>query len=193
MVSYFPFLPPPPHLPSLLRPSTLHFIPRTSPYNEKIPNFFGIFYYFLSFSTILILFFSGPMIKIANLRNCNTFSHHTSRTCGPLPLVMHLIFFNQSGLPFWILSQIQIFRSSSWLISQKLVIRATISISLIVDLPTATFHLLWSSYEIWHSYEGIMTPKLKILHFFLQKTPSHPLHFDNILCPCIELPQCYSS
>ena len=43
-------------------------------------------------------------------------------------------FFNQSGLPFWILSQIRFFRSSSWSISQKLVIRASISISLIVDL-----------------------------------------------------------
>ena len=127
MVSYIPFLPPPPtSLPSYAHP--LSTSSPGPPYNEKIPNFFGIFYCFLSFSTILMLFFSGPMIKIANLRNCNTFSHHTSRTCGPLPLVMHLIFFNQSGLPFWILSQIQIFRSSSCLISQKLVIRATISI-----------------------------------------------------------------
>ena len=30
---------------------------------------------------------------LANLRNRNTFSHQTSYTCGPLPLVVHLILF----------------------------------------------------------------------------------------------------
>ena len=53
-----------------------------------------IFSYFFSFGTIpFILFFFGRTIGIANLRNCNTVSHQTSHTCGPLPLVVHLIFF----------------------------------------------------------------------------------------------------
>ena len=38
-------------------------------------------------------FFSGRAFALANLRNRNTVSHKTSHTCGPLPLVVHLIFF----------------------------------------------------------------------------------------------------
>ena len=30
-----------------------------------------------------------------NLRNCNAFSHQTSHTCRPLPLIVHLIFFGR--------------------------------------------------------------------------------------------------
>ena len=42
----------------------------------------------------LILFFhaSGSSFARVNLQNRNTFSHQTSHTCEPLPLVMHLIF-----------------------------------------------------------------------------------------------------
>ena len=56
---------------------------------------FRIFYCFFSFGTILfiILFFSGRAFALANLQNRNTFTHQTSHTCGPLPLVMHVIFF----------------------------------------------------------------------------------------------------
>ena len=57
-------------------------------------HYFGIFYCFLNFGTILIILHdSGPAFALANLWNRNTFSHQTSQTCGPLPLVVHLIFF----------------------------------------------------------------------------------------------------
>ena len=59
--------------------------------------YIGIFYCFSNFGTILIiiLFFSGQAIGIANLRNRTTFSHQTSHTCRPLPLIVHLIFFER--------------------------------------------------------------------------------------------------
>ena len=44
-------------------------------------------------SFLLFFFFSGRAFALANLRNRNTVSHKTSHTCGPLPLVVHLIFF----------------------------------------------------------------------------------------------------
>ena len=61
----------------------------------KDSEFFGIFYCFFSFCTILciILFFSGPPFARKNLRNHNSFNHQTSHTCGPLSLVVHMIFF----------------------------------------------------------------------------------------------------
>ena len=37
--------------------------------------------------------FSESPFAHANLRNCNTFSHQTSHTCRPSPLIVHLIFF----------------------------------------------------------------------------------------------------
>ena len=61
----------------------------------KDSEFFGMFYCFFSFGTILfiILFFSGPPFARKNLRNNNTFNHQTSHTCRPSPLIMHMIFF----------------------------------------------------------------------------------------------------
>ena len=92
----------------------------------KDSEFFGIFYCFSNFGTILFIilfffpdgvkrfrilrnlllffkfryypfyysfFFSGRAFALANLRNRNTVSHKTSHTCGTLPLVVHLIFF----------------------------------------------------------------------------------------------------
>ena len=85
----------------------------------KDSEFFGIFYYFSSFGTILfikrfrilrnlLLFFEfryypfyyysvfseSPFAR-ENLRNHNAFSHQTSHTCRPLPLIVHLIFFER--------------------------------------------------------------------------------------------------
>ena len=37
--------------------------------------------------------FSGSAFARENLRNRNTFSHQTSHTCRPSPLIVHLIFF----------------------------------------------------------------------------------------------------
>ena len=37
--------------------------------------------------------FSESPFAHANLRNCNAFSHQTSHTCRPSPLIVHLIFF----------------------------------------------------------------------------------------------------
>ena len=51
------------------------------------------FIVFFSFGTILILFISIPPFALMNLQNRNIFSHQTSHTCGPLPIVVHLIFF----------------------------------------------------------------------------------------------------
>ena len=44
---------------------------------------------------VIVLFFSGQAIGIANLRNRTTFSHQTSHTCRPSPLIVHLIFFER--------------------------------------------------------------------------------------------------
>ena len=49
--------------------------------------------FLVSVLSILLFFFFGQMIGIENLRNRNTVSHQTSHTCGPLPLVIQLIFF----------------------------------------------------------------------------------------------------
>ena len=130
--NYGKLLPP---LPSLLRPSTLHFIPRNLSSDEKIPNCFGIFYCFLIFSTILILFFFLDWWSRSHISETGTLLGTILHThVDPYLSSCTWYFFNQSGLPFWILSQIQFFRSSLWSISQKLVIRASISISLIVHL-----------------------------------------------------------
>ena len=85
----------------------------------KDSEFFGIFYYFSSFGTILFIikrfrilrnlllffvfryypfyyyFFSASPFARENLRNRNAFSHQTSHTCRPLPLIVHLIFFER--------------------------------------------------------------------------------------------------
>ena len=37
--------------------------------------------------------FSGPAFARENLKNRNSFSHQTSHTCRPSPLIVHLIFF----------------------------------------------------------------------------------------------------
>ena len=39
--------------------------------------------------------FSGPAFARKNLRNHNAFSHQTSHTCRPSPLIVHLIFFER--------------------------------------------------------------------------------------------------
>ena len=44
---------------------------------------------------VIILFFSRQAIGIANLQNRTTFSHQTSHTCRPFPLIVHLIFFER--------------------------------------------------------------------------------------------------
>ena len=68
-------------------------------YLLKDSEFFGIFYYFSSFGTILFFyyysFFSESPFARENLRNRNAFSHQTSHTCRPSPLIVHLIFFEQ--------------------------------------------------------------------------------------------------
>ena len=90
----------------------------------KDSEFFGIFYCFSSFGTILfiiikrfrrkirnlLLFFvfryypfyyyyyyfsSASPFARENLRNRNAFSHQTSHTCRPLPLIVHTIFFER--------------------------------------------------------------------------------------------------
>ena len=87
----------------------------------KDSEFFGIFYCFSYFGTILIkrfrilrnlllffvfryypfyyyyyyYFFSASPFARKNLRNRNAFSHQTSHTCRPLPLIVHLIFFER--------------------------------------------------------------------------------------------------
>ena len=86
----------------------------------KDSEFFGIFYCFSNFGTILIIkrfrilrnlllffefryypfyyyyyLFSVPPFARENLRNRNAFSHQTSHTCRPSPLIVHLIFFER--------------------------------------------------------------------------------------------------
>ena len=50
------------------------------------------FYYYSVFS-------ESPFAR-ENLRNCNAFSHQTSHTCRPLPLIVHLIFFERIRITF---------------------------------------------------------------------------------------------
>ena len=52
-----------------------------------------LFFKFRYYPFYYSFFFSGRAFALANLRNRNTVSHKTSHTCGPLPLVVHLIFF----------------------------------------------------------------------------------------------------
>ena len=87
----------------------------------KDSDFIGIFYCFSYFGAILIkrfrilrnlllffvfryypfyyyyyyYFFSASPFARENLRNRNAFSHQTSHTCRPLPLIVHLIFFER--------------------------------------------------------------------------------------------------
>ena len=62
----------------------------------KDSEFFGIFYCFSSFGTILFIIpFSESPFARKNLRNRIAFSHESSHTCRPLPLIVHLIFFEQ--------------------------------------------------------------------------------------------------
>ena len=93
----------------------------------KDSEFFGIFYCFFNFGTILIIkrfrfyrnlllffefryypyyyyysFFSGHAIGIANLQNRITFSHQTPLIHGPLSDTLQRAFRCWSGLPFWI-------------------------------------------------------------------------------------------
>ena len=127
--------PPPPH-PSL--PSYAHPLSTSSPELHPTMKRFQIasesFTVFIIFSTILILFFLDRWSRLQISETATLLVTILHAHVDPCLLSCTWYFFNQSGLPFWILSQIQIFRSSSWLISQKLVIRATISISLIVYL-----------------------------------------------------------
>ena len=78
----------------------LHSVPTNVHVQEQMllkDSDYGIFYCFLSFGTILfiILFFSTSPFARENLRNRNVFSHQTSHTCRPLPLIVHLIFFER--------------------------------------------------------------------------------------------------
>ena len=50
--------------------------------------FYYYYYYYYYYSV-----FSGPAFARENLRNRNAFSHQTSHTCRPSPLIVHLIFF----------------------------------------------------------------------------------------------------
>ena len=72
----------------------------------------GIFYCFSNFGTILIILFSGQTIGIANLRNRDTFSHQIPLIYRPLSDDVQCAFWYWSRLPFWIQSQIRIFRLS---------------------------------------------------------------------------------
>ena len=50
--------------------------------------FYYYYYYYYS------VFSESPFAR-KNLRNCNAFSHQTSHTCGPLPLIVHTIVFGR--------------------------------------------------------------------------------------------------
>ena len=50
--------------------------------------YYPFYYYYYYYSV-----FSGPAFARENLRNRNAFSHQTSHTCRPSPLIVHLIFF----------------------------------------------------------------------------------------------------
>ena len=50
--------------------------------------YYPFYYYYYSV-------FSGPPFARENLRIHNAFSHQTSHTCRPLPLIVHLIFFER--------------------------------------------------------------------------------------------------
>ena len=50
--------------------------------------YYPFYYYYYSV-------FSGPPFARKNLRNRNAFSHQTSHTCRPSPLIVHMIFFER--------------------------------------------------------------------------------------------------
>ena len=66
----------------------------------KDSDYIGIFYCFFSFGTILFIIPSSESpFACENLRNRNAFSHQTSHTCRPSPLIVHLIFFEPIQIP----------------------------------------------------------------------------------------------
>ena len=103
----------------------------------KDSEFFGIFYYFSNFGTILFIIIIIPsfpdrplLAKISETATLSVTKHHTH--VDPRLLSCTRYFSSRSGLPFWIYRQIRVFRFSS--ISPKLIIRASIAISLNVGL-----------------------------------------------------------
>ena len=55
---------------------------------QEHSSYYYYYYYYYS------VFSESPFAR-ENLRNCNAFSHQTSHTCRPLPLIVHLIFFER--------------------------------------------------------------------------------------------------
>ena len=158
---------------------------RAPPKLLKDSEFFGIFYYFSSFGTILFIIpFSESPFARKNLRNRNAFSHQTSHTCRPLPLIVHTIFFERIRITildlkpepcfqtFLIISKTyhQIFKcnTSKRRSGQELLF-------IFFELRAAT--CLWGRYD----------PKTENFTYFYIYIFSHPLPFKRILCPCKEL------
>ena len=54
------------------------------------PFYYYYYYYYYYYSV-----FSESTFARKYLRNCNAFSHQTSHTCRPLPLIVHTIFFGR--------------------------------------------------------------------------------------------------
>ena len=139
---------------------------------------------------IIILFFTGQAIGIANLQNRITFSHQTPLIHGPLSDTLQRAFWCWSGLPFWDLEPdpcFQIFLNISEtnyrIFNCNMYNRRSSQ-----ELPFIFFELraltcLWGRYD----------PKTEKFYTFLHISPPHPLPFKNILRQFKVLPQGYIS
>ena len=132
----------------------------------------------------MTVFSESPFAR-ANLRNRNAFSHQTSHTCRPLPLIVHLIFFERIQITILDLEPNPCFQT--FLIISKTYHRIfncnTSKRRSGQELPFIFFELraptcLWGRYE----------PKNRKFYTFLHISPPHPLPFKNILCQFKELP-----
>ena len=136
------------------------------------------FYYYYSV-------FSGPAFARENLRNRNAFSHQTSHTCRPSPLIVHLIFFEPIRITILDLEAnpcFQIFLNISKTYHRSF----TCDISKRrsgQELPFLFFELRALTY-LWGRYD----PKTENFTLFLLIFPPHRLPFKNISHPCKELP-----
>ena len=173
----------------------------------KDSEFFGIFYYFSYFGTILFIIiiikrfrilrnlllffefrfypfyysvFSESPFARANLRNRNAFSHQTSHTCRPSPLIVHLIFFEPIQIQILDLEPNPCFQT--FLIISKTYHQIfncnTSKLRSGQELPFIFFEPRASTY-LWGRYD----PKPKILQFFTYISSTSTLfqkHFTSL-------------
>ena len=77
----------------ILRNLLLFFVFRYYPFYYYYYYYYYCYYYYYYYYYYSV--FSESTFARKYLRNCNAFSHQTSHTCRPLPLIVHTIFFGR--------------------------------------------------------------------------------------------------